>query len=328
MEFEYTPKFTLNNEMLLLVAEIMNIIGGIHPIDDLSKQPILRKINRIKTIHSSLAIENNSLTLEQVTAVINGKTVLAPQNEIQEVKNAYEAYKLLGIMNPFEVKDMLKVHGIMLQNLIADCGKLRTKNVGVYQGGMTVHIAPPPENVSALIYKLYDWLKKDKTHPLIKSCVFHYEFEFIHPFDDGNGRLGRFMQSAILHNWNPIFAWLPIETIIKERQQEYYNCFEKARIDGEPNVFIVFILQAILDALKNLQIESNKFLLSQTVQIQRLMNVLDARPVSAKTITELLKLKSVLTVKRNYLEPAIKLGLVQMTEPNNPTSRNQKYFRS
>jgi Fic family protein len=331
MEFEYTPQYTITGEMLDLVGEIMERLGGLSAVGDLSKQPNLRRINRLKSIHSSTAIEGNTLTLEQVTAVVNGKIVLAPPNEVAEIKQAFAAYELLEKINPYDIKDMLKIHSVMMKDLVKECGKFRTQNVGVYNGKVAVHIAPPPVNVPPLAYKLYDWLKNAKIHDLIKSSIFHYEFEFIHPFNDGNGRMGRFLQSAILAKWKPIFAWIPIETIIKQRQKEYYDAFKACyKDDGKSNHFIIFMLNAILEAVKATQDDTKKFLKSQTIQIQNLMKMFESEheSLSANDIAKMLGLKSTRGLREKYLEPAIKLGLVKMTEPDKPTSKHQKYFKA
>jgi len=344
MEFEYKPEYTLTPEMLDLVVEITKHLTKLDHVSNLLKQPQLRRINRLRTIHSSCAIEGNTLTLEQVTAVINGKTVLAPQNEILEIKNAFEAYKLLEEINPFEIKDMLKVHGVMMKDLVHEAGRFRTHNVGIYNNkGEIAHVAPPPGNVAPLTYKLYDWVKTEKVNELIKYSIFHYEFEFIHPFNDGNGRMGRFMQSAFLSKWNPLFAYLPVETIIKERQQQYYDAlaaqgsvhstgsykaFQDCYADGgKSNCFIVYMLTAILDSVKNIHNESGNLIKSQTAQVQKLMEVMLHTPLSAKEIADRLNIKSMASLKKNYLDPALKLGLITMTDPDKPTSNKQKYFR-
>jgi Fic family protein len=328
MEFDYKPQYTLTNEMLDLVVEITKHLTKLDHLSNLLKQPQLRRINRLKTIHSSCAIEGNTLTLEQVTAVINGKIVLAPQNEILEVKQAFEAYTFLEEINPLDIKDMLRVHGVMMKNLCDEAGKLRSKNVGVYNGTVAVHIAPPLANVQPLLQILYDWIKTEKVNELIKYSIFHYEFEFIHPFNDGNGRMGRFMQSAFLSKWNSLFAYLPVESIIKERQQEYYKAFRDCQADsGKSNYFIVFMLNAILDSVKHIHGESGDLIKSQTTQIEKLMGIILHTPLSAKEIAARLNIKSMASLKKNYLDPAIKLGLITMTDPNTPTSNKQKYYK-
>ncbi|MBR2201711.1 MAG: Fic family protein, partial [Bacteroidales bacterium] len=213
------PPFTISDEILSLVAEISMSIGSITALmQDDAPNPILRKENRIKTIQSSLAIENNSLTIDQVTAIMEGKRVLGAPNEIQEVKNAIDAYHLMQQINPHSEKDLLKAHRLMMQDLIKENGKYRSSGVGVFGNEGIVHLAPPPMMVPQLMADLFAWIKTTKTHPLVSSCVFHYEFEFIHPFADGNGRMGRFWQTALLSRFNPVFLWLPVETIVKQHQ--------------------------------------------------------------------------------------------------------------
>ena len=328
MQFDYRPEYAITSEMLDLVVKITEHLTTLHPLNNLLKQPQLRRINRLKTIHSSLAIENNTLTLEQVAAIINGKTVLAPPNEILEVKNAFEAYELLETIDPFNIDDMLKVHGVMMKNLVGEAGKFRTKSVGVFSGDKPIHIAPPHKNVSALIGLLYDWTKTEKLNELIKYSIFHYEFEFIHPFDDGNGRMGRFMQTAFLAGWKPIFAYIPVETVIKERQQEYYDSFQKCYTDnGKSTHFIVFMLNALLSAVENIHADSANILKGQTAQVQRLLDIMEYMPLSAQEIASRLGLKSLSALKLNYLTPALQLGLIAMSVPDKPTSKNQKYYK-
>ena len=224
----YTPPYTITDEILNLVSDITEILTKLTIDDKMNYNPRFRRDNRVKTIHASLAIENNSLSIEQVTDIIAGKRVLGPQNEICEVKNAFEAYEHLLELNPYLIKDMLKAHKMLMHDLTKEAGTFRQGGVGVFAGDRLVHMAPPAERVPQLIKELIDWLKNDKVHPLIKSCVFHYEFEFIHPFADGNGRMGRMWHTLILYKWKPIFGWLPIETIIRECQEEYYNALGRA----------------------------------------------------------------------------------------------------
>ena len=219
----YIPPYEITDEMLELVSEIMENLGKLSSVNELEKLPRLRRVSRIKSIHSSLAIENNTLSIEQVTDVINGKRVLGPQKDITEVQNANLAYNKLNEINPYELKDLLAIHGIMMNGLVKEAGELRSGQVGVYNSkGEVVHLAPPAEFIPEQIGKLFDWVKTSNANMLIKSSVFHYEFEFIHPFNDGNGRTGRLWQTALLANWKPIFAWIPIESIIKDRQIKYF----------------------------------------------------------------------------------------------------------
>lgn len=252
----YVPPFTITDEITTLVAEIAETVGHLTASAGQLPTPQLRRENRIKTIQSSLAIENNSLSLDQVTAIVEGKRVLGAPNEIQEVKNAIDAYELMLELNPYKEKDMLKAHKLMMTDLVGECGRFRTGGVGVFNGEVCIHMAPPAQRVPLLIGELLDWVKTTKTHPLISSCVFHYEFEFIHPFADGNGRLGRMWQTLLLMQWKPIFAWIPVETIVKEHQQEYYAAIMKSDHEASSTPFIVFMLGCLKEALDEMM-ESN-----------------------------------------------------------------------
>jgi Fic family protein len=216
---------------------------------------MLRKANRIKTIHSSLAIEHNTLSLKQVTAIINGKHVLGAPNEIQEVKNALQAYHLMSELDAFKEKDLLKAHELMMMALVDKSGQYRKAGVGVFDGDRCIHMAPPADRVPALMHDLFEWVRKTDVHPLVSSCVFHYEFEFIHPFIDGNGRMGRYWQTMLLSRWKGIFAWIPVETIVKEHQQEYYDVIARCDAAGNSTAFIEFMLQCLLDAMNSVEEE-------------------------------------------------------------------------
>jgi Fic family protein len=325
----FIPPFKLNDDMLEIVTTIVEALGKISSVETLDKLPRLRRAGRIKSIHSSLAIENNTLTIEQVTDVINGKRVLGPPNEIQEVKNAYEAYKEIKSVDPFNIKDLLKVHGIMMKELVEKAGGFRPGQVGVFDGnGNVVHMAPPALNVPGLISELFDWLKNSKTHPLIKSSVFHYEFEFIHPFQDGNGRMGRLWQTVILSAWKPVFQWIPIESIVKSRQQEYYDAITASTSEGNSNPFIIYMLKATLDAVNDIAKDAREHINHLNERVKNLLAVMQDYPMSANELMKLLELKSKLTFRTNYLQPAIEAGLVGLTLPDKPTSKNQKYFKT
>lgn len=248
----YKPPFSITTEMLHLVSQISEQIGMIITrLGDQTPSPQLRKKNQIKTIHSSLAIEHNSLSLKQVTDIVDGKHVLGAPDEIQEVKNAIETYHLMHELDAFNEKDMLKAHGLMMKDLVKQAGHYRQEGVGVFDGnGNCLHMAPPADRVPQLMSDLFDWVKTTDAHPLIYSCVFHYEFEFIHPFIDGNGRMGRFWQTMLLSRWKGIFAWLPVETIVKEHQQEYYNVIARCDAAGESCQFVEFMLRCLLDAME------------------------------------------------------------------------------
>ena len=244
------PPFEITNEILDAVTEIAELIGHVTATQGLSANPTLRRTNRIRTIYSSLAIEQNTLSLEQVTAVLNGKRVLAPPRDIAEVKNAYEIYEMMDSLDPFSVEDLLKSHSVMTKDLAEESGCFRSGPVGVVdKNGNVLHIGTLPAYVPKLVYELFDWVKNSDIHILIKSCVFHYEFELIHPFADGNGRIGRLWHTLLLSKWKPIFAWLPIESIIHDRQEEYYNAINKSNLEANSTAFIIFMLSAIKAAL-------------------------------------------------------------------------------
>ena len=244
------PPFEITNTIIDSVAEIAELVGRLTSTNQLSGNPTLRRSNRIRTIHGSLAIEQNTLSLEQVTAVLNGKHVLAPPRDIAEVKNAYEIYERLDELDPCSVDDLLTAHGIMTRELVDESGMFRTRPVGVVdQEGRVLHFGTLPQYVPDLVMELLDWVKNSDVHMLIRSCVFHYEFELIHPFADGNGRVGRLWHTLLLSKWNPAFAWLPVESIIHDRQEEYYAAINASNDAGESTVFIEFMLSAIKASL-------------------------------------------------------------------------------
>ena len=257
-EPSYIPPFTVTDEMTSLVIEIAETLGRMSVNDKDIPTPRLRKENRIKTIHSSLAIENNSLSLEQITAIIEGKRVLGPPNEILEVMNANEAYNILFELNPYKEEDLLKAHRLMMTDLVKENGIYRSDGVGVFDGQKCIHMAPPAIHIPYLMKELLSWVKETKVHPLISSCVFHYEFEFIHPFADGNGRMGRMWQTLLLMQWKPIFAWIPVETIVKKHQQEYYSSIAQSDKAGNSTIFITFMLKCILDSLQEIEKSNQK----------------------------------------------------------------------
>ncbi len=240
------PPFEITNQMIGYVAEIAELVGKLSAVSSLSANPTLRRSNRIRTIHGSLAIEQNTLSLEQVTAVLNGKHVLAPPKDIAEVKNAYEIYERLDELDPYSVDDLLTAHAIMTRGLVEESGVFRTRPVGVVDNeGHVLHFGTLPQYVPDLVVELLDWTKTSEVHMLIRSCVFHYELELIHPFADGNGRVGRLWHTLLLSKWNSAFAWLPVESIIHDRQQEYYAAINASNDAGESTVFIEFMLSAI-----------------------------------------------------------------------------------
>lgn len=252
MSDQYEPPFHMTEEITNLIVEIGEYAGSITTYESLHPNPVLRRENRIRSIHSSLAIEANSLSLDQVTDVIEGKRVLGPPQDIHEVKNAYEAYEQAMKLNPYSIRDLLKAHKIMMFGLVKEAGVFRSRNVGVYAGTQLIHAGTPANYVPELVNQLFEWLKKTKYNPLVKSCIFHYEFEFIHPFADGNGRTGRLWQTLILAKWKDFFAWLPVETLVHENQDAYYEAIQVSNNQGDSTVFVEFMLRMIRDALEEL----------------------------------------------------------------------------
>ena len=258
MSEHYEPPFIMTGEITNLIVEIGELVGSITTYEAMNPNPILRRESRIKTIHSSLAIEQNTLTLEQVTDIINGKRILGSPQDIHEVKNAYEAYERIRLLDPYSVKNLLIAHKIMMHGLVKEAGVFRSGNVGVYAGTELIHAGTPAKYVPDLMQQLFTWLKESKYHPLVKSCIFHYEFEFIHPFQDGNGRTGRLWQSLILQKWKDIFAWLPVETLVYENQEEYYKVLQSADNKGESTELVEFMLGMIRDALSDISTTQNE----------------------------------------------------------------------
>lgn len=253
MSESYQPPFHMTEEITNLIVEIGQYVGSITTYETMHQNPVLRRESRIKTIYSSLAIEQNTLSLDQVSDVIAGKRILGPPQDIREVQNAYEAYERVSALDPYSVKNLLLAHRIMMEGLTKEAGVFRSGNVGVFAGDQLVHAGTPAKYVPELMAQLMTWLKESKYHPLVKSCLFHYEFEYIHPFADGNGRTGRLWQSLILQKWNDLFAWLPVETLVHENQEEYYRVLQKADSVGDSTEFVEFMLGMIRDALKEVR---------------------------------------------------------------------------
>ena len=244
------PPFEITNAILDEVAEIAELVGHVNASLGLSANPMLRRSNRIRTIYSSLAIEQNTLSLEQVTAVLSGKRIIAPPKDIAEVKNAFEIYEMMGSLDPYSVDDLLTAHGVMTRGLVDESGCFRSRSAGVADKlGNVLHFGTLPDYVPGLVMELLDWVRDSDFHMLIKSCVFHYELELIHPFADGNGRIGRLWHTLLLTQWKPMFAWLPVESMIHDRQDEYYQAINRSNNEAESTAFIEFMLSAIKGAL-------------------------------------------------------------------------------
>ena len=327
---DYKPPFTITNEILSYVSSISEKVGRISATTNLESKPHLRKNNRIKSIHSSLRIEANSLSLGQVRDVINGKTVLGEQKEIQEVKNAYTAYEKLSEIDPFSIQDLKVFHGIMTKYLLDESGEFRRGEEGVFNADQCIFMAPPAKFVHQLMDDLFEWLNASKAaiHPLILSSVFHYEFVFIHPFSDGNGRMARLWHTAILSKWKPVFEFIPIESQIEKFQEDYYNAIAKCHIDGESTAFIIFMLSQIDKILDDISVQLREDSEQLSEYVKRLLDAMEYDvPYSSLALMEKLGLKSKEGFRRNYLHPAIERNLIRMTIPDKPNSRNQRYVK-
>ncbi len=329
---DYKPPFHMTDKMTSLIAEISEQVGRITVLQEGTISPHLRRENRIRTIHSSLAIEHNSLSLEQVTAILDGKRVLGNPNEIKEVQNAYEAYELMLRLNPASVDDLLKAHKLMMNGLVSENGRFRSGGVGVFDGEVLIHMAPPVEFVPEHIQNLFAWYQKSELHPLIKSAIFHYEFEFIHPFADGNGRMGRMWHSLLLGKWKEMFFWLPIEELIQSRQKEYYDALGAADKQADSAGFVELMLEIIRDSLTEITVvgrstdqDSDQVTVQDKMPVERILSALSDETLSATELMERLGLSHRPTFRKNYLNPALEQKLIERTIPDKPNSKNQKY---
>lgn len=325
----YKPPFSISNYMLSKTISITEKIGQITTFNSLKRMPTLRRNNKIRSIHSSLVIEANSLSLNQVRDVIAGKPVIGPQKEIQEVKNAYKAYNMINEFDGYRESDLLKAHSILTYLIENDAGKYRNHGEGVFDGEKVIFVAPPENLVPSLMHDLFDWLKNDSdTHILIKSCVFHYEFVFIHPFSDGNGRTVRLWQNVLLTKWNPLFEYIPIESQIQKYQTEYYETIARCHQEGSSNAFVEFMLKMIDEVLDEVIAGVKQESENISEQVNRLLDVMEPDiPLSANEIMERLGIKSKETLRNSYLNPALENGLIRMTLPDKPKSKNQRYFK-
>ena len=326
----YTPPFEITNNILMLVSSISEKIGSINATSNMESKPHLRKNNRIQSIHSSLKIEANSLSLGQVRDIISGRTVLGEAKEIQEVKNAYAAYEHLTEIDPYNIQDLKDMHRIMTTYLVNESGEFRRGEEGVFNGNECIFMAPPAQFVPKLIDQLFGWMKsvKGNLHPLILSSVFHYEFVFIHPFSDGNGRMARLWHTAFLSQWKSIFAYIPIESQIEKFQEEYYSVIARCHVAGSSTMFVEFMLQQINLILDDLTTSISNNNENLTEYVKALLDAMEYDvPYTTASLMKMLNMKSRESFRKNYLHPAMKLGLVQMTIPDKPNSRNQRYIK-
>ncbi|MBW1735506.1 MAG: Fic family protein, partial [Deltaproteobacteria bacterium] len=285
--------------------------------------PRLRRINRIRTIRGSLAIEGNTLSEEQITAIMDGKRVVAPPREIQEARNAIEVYDRLEDWDPYGETDLLSAHEIMMRGLMDSPGRYRSGGVGVMGGNEVIHVAPPAGRVPILMGDLFKWLKRSERHPLVVSSIFHYEFEFIHPFSDGNGRMGRLWQTLILARWKPIFAITPVESMVHARQQEYYEAIGESTKISDSAPFVEFMLEAISEVITN--IGSDQAADQVTDQVKTLLLLMGGQFMSTAEMMTGLGLSHRPTFRKNYLHPAAESGFLEMKYPEKPKHPGQRY---
>jgi len=319
------PPYEITSEIIKLISSISEKIGEIKSAKLIKPPTELRKRNRIKSIQSSLEIEGNTLTVEQITDLIHNKRVLAPQKDIIEVKNAIELNSKLTEFNAYDLDSLCRAHGILMNSLIENAGQFRKTAVGIIKGNNITHVAPPGDIVYALMKNLFDYLKNDKDILLIKSCVFHYEFEFIHPFSDGNGRMGRLWQTMILKDYSPVFEYLPIESIIKERQHDYYDVLGKSDNLGNSTGFIEFMLQIIDIALEDL-LKTQNHTLTGTDRISIFKNTIENEFFTRQDYLRHNKEISTATASRD-LKEAVDNNIIEKTGEKRLTKyryKNQK----
>jgi len=316
----YQPPYIITSEILTRVAQISEAVGRLNVLTDRARELRLRRITRIRTVHGSLAIEGGTLSEAQITAILDGRRVIAPPRAVQEARNALAAYDHFESWRPEVEKDLLDAHRLLMTGLIDEAGVYRHGGVGVMAGRRVIHMAPPADRVPQLMSDLCRWLATTDAHPLIAGSVFHYEFEFIHPFIDGNGRLGRLWQSLILTRWNPLFANISAESLVFEHQHEYYQALREStnRTDSAP--FIAFMLRMILDAVTT----TPQVAPQVTPQVGELVLALQGE-MSREALQTTLSLQDRKSFRERYLRPALADGLIEMTIPDKPNSRLQKY---
>ncbi len=321
--------YTITVKSADYLVKIAEIVTRLEYSTDFKQDIRLHRENRLQTIHSSLAIEGNSLSFGEVTAIIDGKRVLGMQSEILEVENAYKAYDRLMDYDPYSIKDFLQAHSLMTDGLISEFGKFRSGDVGVFAGDVTVHIGARPQFVPSLVHELFAWAKESDLHPVLKSAIMHYEIEIIHPFSDGNGRMGRLWQTLILAKWNSIFEWVPMESVIYEKRPEYYEAISTAKRANDSSSFIEFTLSAVLDSLSGQleKLQNQEKMLSDDLSDtqKKVLKSLAEKALSRKDIFEAIGISGDSRSFTRHISPLISDGLIEMTLPDKPTSRLQKY---
>ena len=324
----YQPPYTLTPAILRLAAEIGEAIGRYTVLAESRLTPRLRRENRIRTIQASLAIENNTLSLAQVTAVIEGRRVLGDPREIQEVRNAFAAYERLTEWRPTAVEDLLAAHGQLLSGRVDEAGRFGSGGVGVFRGKQMAPMAPPAELVPAQAADLLLWLERTQEPPLVASCVVHYELECIHPFADGNGRMGRLWQTLILRQWRPLLAFLPMETVIRDRHEAYYSALAESdqRADSAP--FIEFMLAALLESLRKAaaaDYAADQVIDQVSDQVGQVIEALAGQELGRAALMAVLGFAHRPSFRAHYLDPALSGGWIERTQPQAPRSPSQRY---
>ena len=324
----YQPPYTITTEILNRVAAISEFIGRLSILTDRARTLRHRRINRIRTVHGSLAIEGNTLSESQITAILEGRRVIAPPREVQEARNTLAAYDRFQTWKPEKEVDLLEAHRILMSVLIDEAGLYRQGGMGVMAGQHVIHMAPPASRIPVHMADLFDWLVRTDAHPLIVSSVFHYEFEFIHPFADGNGRLGRIWQGLILSKWNPLFGDFPVESLVFEHQSAYYLALEESTRQAGSAPFITFMLGMILDTLNTTTLDTGAGLtpdVTPDVSLYARLLPLLVGEMTRQLLREALRLRDDEHFRRAYLIPALEAGLIEMTIPEKPRSSRQKY---
>ena len=315
---KYVPPFSITNEILDRVVIIMKKVGKFDNYFGYNKMPLLRKNNMLLSIQSSLAIEANSLNIDDVFKITENNYDKY-DDEVQEVMNAYEAYSMIKKIDPYLINEFKRIHGIMTNKLVRDSGKFRNGNEGVFdENGNCIHICPPPEQVDYLMKELFKWINDSDINLLISSCVFHYEMVFIHPFSDGNGRMARLWQNILLTKFDRVFEYLPIENKILEHQQEYYKVINYCDINGDSTKFIEFMLEMINESIDDVLNKLNNVYIDS--RVKKLINVMEPSVIyTTNELLSLLKLKSRVSFRENYLLPGINSGFIKMYIPDSPS---------
>ncbi|AEC01420.1 Fic family protein [Parasphaerochaeta coccoides] len=331
------PTYTITEKAADSVAKIVETVGRLTGEREFVRDIRLHRENRIRTIHSSLAIEGNSLSLKDVTAVLDGKIVAGKQTDIKEVKNAYQAYDEIMSCDPYDITDFLKAHKLMTDGLIRESGVFRSEDVGVFDGDVPIHSGARPQFVPRLVEDLFVWGRGSDLHPVLKSAIIHYEIETIHPFADGNGRMGRLWQTLILAKWNSLFAWIPMESVMYKKRPLYYEAIEASRDVNDSGAFIEFTLSALLEIITTQVTHTNRDEAEHQVKHQvkhqvelteihvSVLRALEKKPLSRKEIFSFLAMSGDTRAYQRHLAPLLDSGLIERTIPDKPNSRMQKY---